>query len=381
MQSASHLIAAPSDRFKSLASETPQACHEDVVCVSPQNEALARVARSVAKLVFTENGVTYLCSGTLINDGDPASQVPYVYTAAHCIGSQAAAATLNTFWFFDAATCGGKTTTEYRHLIGGASLLQSDPLSDVTLLRLADRAPEGAWFSGWDPDPLPHGTPLIGLHHPLGDLKKIAIGQALGPTSASGGASYATAAWLAGTTERGSSGSGIFTLSGSEYLLRGGLRGGSASCASTGRVDNPANRDYYSRLDLQAPALRTWLDADVAPLEDFTDMWFDPEEPGWGMAIVQHDDGKAFVTLYAYDAEGRPTWLVMPDPSWKRAAALEGTIYRTRGPAFETPYARERFVITAAGSAQIAFGFAGRATLTVTLDGRTIVKNVRRQPL
>ena len=43
---------------------------------------------------------------------------PGLYTAAHCIGTQAAAATLNTFWFFDAAACGGKSASDYRQLTG-----------------------------------------------------------------------------------------------------------------------------------------------------------------------------------------------------------------------------------------------------------------------
>jgi hypothetical protein len=91
--------------------------------------------------------------------------------------------------------------------------------------------------------------------------------------------------------------------------LRGGLRGGSASCASTGRVDDPANRDYYSRIDLEAATLRTWLTAAPAPLDDYTDLWSDPAEPGWGLAIVQSAANRVFATWFTHDARARrPGW-------------------------------------------------------------------------
>ena len=50
--------------------------------MTPMTEAFANAARSVAKMVLTEDGATYICSGTLLNDTDPSSQVPYFCTAA-----------------------------------------------------------------------------------------------------------------------------------------------------------------------------------------------------------------------------------------------------------------------------------------------------------
>jgi lysyl endopeptidase len=381
VDSASHLTAFPASLFKSTGVGAAQTCHEDVTCVAPHNPAMAQAARSVAKLLYTENGVTYVCSGTLISDGDAASQVPYLYTAAHCIGSQAAAATLNTFWFFDSASCGGKSAPNYRQLTGGATLLYANAAGDAALLRLTDRAPEGAWFSGWDATLLEGGTPLIALHHPAGDLKKLSLGQALAATSASAGVRYTTAAWTSGSTEGGSSGSGLFTLSNGEYLLRGGLRGGSASCSSTGRVNDPANRDYYSRIDLEAPALKSWLGASIAPLDDYTDMWFNPEEPGWGLSIMQNAANRVFAAWYTYDANNQPLWIVLTETSWKTAVALEGTLYRTTGTAYDRPYDASRASARSVGTGRIEFGHNDTATLTFTVDGKTVVKAIRRQPI
>jgi lysyl endopeptidase len=381
VESASHLATRPSQLFKSSGPGAAQPCNEDVACVAPSNPAIAQASRSVAKLVYTENGATFLCSGTLINDGDGSSQVPYLFTAAHCIGSQAAAASLNTFWFYEAPQCGAKAAGGYRQLSGGATLLYSNASTDVALVRLADRAPDGAWFSGWDASPLPSGTPLVALHHPAGDLMKLSLGQALDPTPSAVGSSYVTAAWTTGSTEGGSSGSGIFTLSGGEYVLRGGLRGGSASCESAGRLGDPSNRDYYSRLDVAAPALRAWLNAAAAPLEDYTDLWWDPEEPGWGMTIIQGATNQVFATWYTYDASGQPTWLVLPGATWKSSTALEGTLFRTTGTPLGRDYEAAKFSVNPAGSGRIEFGPDGRATLAFTVDGRTIVKSIRRMAI
>jgi hypothetical protein len=376
-QAASHLFAGASQLFKASGPGAAQPCNEDVACVAPSNAAVAQASRSVAKLVYTENGATYLCTGTLINDGEVSSQVPYLFTAAHCIGSQAAAASLNSFWFYEASQCGGKSPTAYRQLSGGATLLYSNATTDAALVRLADRAPDGAWFSGWDATPVPSGTALVALHHPAGDLKKLSLGQALEPTVSAAGASYVTAAWTMGSTEGGSSGSGIFTMASGEYVMRGGLRGGSASCSSAGRIADPSNRDYYSRLDLEVTSLTAWLNS-TAPLEDYTDLWWNPDEPGWGLSIVQGATNRVLATWYTYDASGKPMWLVLTDGTWKTSTTLEGSLYRTNGTSYERAYEPGKFSVQAVGTGRIEFGPDRRATLTFIVDGRTIVKSIRR---
>jgi len=378
--SVSHLLGAPSTLFKSTGNGSAQACEENVACVASNNPALARAASAVAKLLYTDNGVSYLCTGTLVSDADGASQVPYLLTAAHCVGSQAAAASLNTFWFFESASCNGKDAATYKQLSGGATLLFADDATDVALVRLQDAAPAGAWFAGWDAGLLASGTPIVSLHHPGGDVKKVSLGRAL---DAIGTApmSFTGVAWSTGTTEGGSSGSGLFTFDGHEYVLRGALRGGSASCASSGRIDDPSNRDYYSRLDLAATPLAKWLTGPTGPLDDYAGLWFDPEEPGWGLSIVQDTAGHVFATWYAYDAESRPTWLVMPAGAWTGATTFEGALYRTRGSAFDAPYDASAFGVDTVGTLRVQFAQDGSATASFEVDGRSVVKTIRRQAL
>jgi hypothetical protein len=203
----------------------------------------------------------------------------------------------------------------------------------------------------------------------------------MGFTDGSSGGSYSTAAWLIGSTEGGSSGSGIFALANGEYLLRGGLRGGSASCTSTGRIDDPSNRDYYSRIDLEATQLRTWLSGAAQPLDDYTGMWAIPAEPGWGLSIIQDLQNHVFAALYIHDANGQPTWIVLPEVTWKSAVALEGQLYRAGGSAFDRPYDRSKSTLSSVGAARIEFAADESALITLTLDGKSIVKKVNRQPI
>ena len=368
----SHTDASPAAGFKAGGVGAAQGCHEDVACVAAINPAVAQAARAVMKIAYVRNGMGYVCTGTLLNDG-ASREVPYIYTAAHCIDSQAVAATVNTFWYFEAAQCGVATPGQYQQLSGGATLLYADTASDVALLRLADRAPAGAWFAGWDASPATAGLSVVALHHPMGDLKKLSIGDVMPDADARS----LTTGWRVGATEPGSSGSGLFTVSGNEYLLRGGLKGGSASCSTSGNLGDPSNRDEYSRIDLALPALLPWLGGAVAPIEDFGGLWYDADEPGWGVSVVQSPQGKAFVTWYTYDAEGAPRWFVAPDVAWTSTAALSATLYRGRGSAYDRTYEPSRFALQPAGALQLTFG-RGTAVARITLDGRTIEKALVR---
>ena len=72
-----------------------------------------------------------------------------------------------------------------------------------------------------------------------------------------------TVGWSAGTTESGSSGSGLFLPIGSRRYVVGQFLGGDASC------QNPGGDERYGRFDVAFHvALKTWLkpDAGSSPL-------------------------------------------------------------------------------------------------------------------
>src|SRR5688572_3262880 len=218
---------------------TAGSCNVDLAC-SPLNTSTAfrNLANSVAQMVFNDAGVLFLCTGTLLNDTDTSTQRPWFYSANHCFDTesapfktaaqmQAIANTLTTLWFFDATACNSGTVNPgWQQVGGGATFLYNNVQSDALLLRLNNEPPSGAFYAGWDANPVAVSSAQIGVHHPQGDLKKVSQGSVLRFTrwdDTSAATQYIEVRWSSGTTEGGSSGSGLFTASGSQYVLRGGL--------------------------------------------------------------------------------------------------------------------------------------------------------------
>ena len=264
LETLSHLIASPSNMGQKDIAQIGRSgsCNIDIACVSNPSTALLNAAKATAKMVFTTSAGSYLCTGTLLNS---ASGADFFYSAAHCISAQSAASTLNTYWFFDAVSCDSTAIPPYQLVTGGATLLVTDPTLDVTLLQLRQAPPSGAIRTAWNATVISTNTNLIGLHHPSGDLKKFSQGTmqgyAMGPAAYGSDArpqfgkdSFITVRWTNGTTEGGSSGSGVFTFNSAGYYeLRGGLEGGGASCAT------PTGIDRYSRMDLLYTKLAPYL--------------------------------------------------------------------------------------------------------------------------
>lgn len=242
-----------------------QPCEIDVACVTPSSAALRDAASAVAKMVFTDTlGDTWMCSGTLMSDS-LATNTPYFLSSAHCIVDAFAAATLNTYWFFDAVACGDTRVPPYVHLTEGAMLLARSDDWQWALVRLNELPPVGAYFAGWRAEPVPDFAIGTTIHHPWGDLKKWSQGSAQGydelpEPELRTGALYLVMRWDQGVTELGSSGGGLFTYfpPGGYYELRGGLWGGFSSCS------NPSEPDYVSRLDQALPYLRQYLTPNAA---------------------------------------------------------------------------------------------------------------------
>ena len=265
----SHQVVAPSHLGKLGAKDLLQigaagSCEIDLACVSPPSQALNRAAAAVAEMDFTQqDGYSYLCTGQLLNDS-VASNTPYFFTASHCIDSAYAAATLNTFWFFQAASCAGVSTPAYVQLAAGAMLLARSDDFDWALVRLNDGPPSGARFAAWRAEPIAASTPMSVLHHPEGDLLKWSAGATQGYNRYGDGSSFVAVGYRQGSTEPGSSGAGLLTWfpAGGYYEVRGGLFQGDASC------QNPLGTDDYSRLDTMLPLTRQYLTPGTLPGAD-----------------------------------------------------------------------------------------------------------------
>lgn len=231
-------------------------CERDIVCRSSPPTSFRNAANSVARMAFTEGGDSYLCTGTLLNNGNSPKK-PLFWSANHCIGSQSVASTLQTYWFYETTTCNGRTVNPgARTLSGGAYLRFNNARRDTLLLELKKQPPSGAFYAGWNSSAIPiTATAIEGIHHPAGDVKKYSLGAVTALSlNFDGQGPFYRVRWSTGVTEGGSSGSPLFTHDGNgAYQLRGGLYGGTSYCS------RPRDPDYYSRFADVYSSIRSYL--------------------------------------------------------------------------------------------------------------------------
>lgn len=72
--------------------------------------------------------------------------------------------------------------------------------------------------------------------------------------------------------------------------------------------------------------------ANGATSAQLSDMWWNPAESGWGLAIAQ-GKGSLFNVIYTYDAAGQPTWYAVTSGAWTTgfASTNVGDLFSPRG--------------------------------------------------
>src|SRR5206468_3246327 len=68
------------------------------------------------------------------------------------------------------------------------------------------------------------------------------------------------------------------------------------------------------------------------PIDDYSDIWWNANESGWGLNVAQRANGNMYATWFVYAADGSPMWYVMPGGRWTDASTFEGDVYRATGP-------------------------------------------------
>ena len=115
---------------------------------------------------------------------------------------------------------------------------------------------------------------------------------------------------------------------------------------------------------------------------NYQDLWWGAPagtESGWGVNIT-HQGETLFATWFTYGAGRRGMWLVMSNGTRTGPGTYSGTLYRTRGPAFDAePWDGSRVEVAAAGSAAFTFADADHGTFAYTLDGVSQAKAIVRQ--
>ena len=151
--------------------------------------------------------------------------------------------------------------------------------------------------------------------------------------------------------------------------------------ASTGTlsysVDGASVTKSISREVFSTPATCTFTSASRNSATNYQDLWWNPNEPGWGVNVTQQGN-VIFATLFTYDASGKGAWFVLPHADRTGTGAYRGTLYRTHGPAFN---ASPWIAATAAqvGTMSFAFTNGGIGTLDYTIDGVAVTKAIQRE--
>ena len=145
--------------------------------------------------------------------------------------------------------------------------------------------------------------------------------------------------------------------------------------------------------------------AQSVPAANYSDIWWNPDESGWGVTFTQHATShQVFAVWYTYDPRAadaaspgnyKPLWLVMPGGQWTTPTQITGPVFVTVG----TPFAQNwnpnaitntqvgtfTFNFTTPGTGTFAYNIAARTDLASTAAGFGMpsfsgIKQIQRQP-
>jgi lysyl endopeptidase len=145
-------------------------CIENASCSDTGHMGGAESA--VAHYQFVKKPYVYLCSGGLLADSDPGSEIPYFLTANHCVSRQKDANSAE-FYFDYTKPCGtdcGNAETDAIKVAGGGTILSTNSTGDYTLMQIRGAVPAGRLFLGWTNAAIAYndGAHLFRLSHPSG---------------------------------------------------------------------------------------------------------------------------------------------------------------------------------------------------------------------
>ena len=118
------------------------------------------------------------------------------------------------------------------------------------------------------------------------------------------------------------------------------------------------------------------------PLTDYTGLWYNPQQSGWGLSLFQGPTHVVFGLLFVYDSANRPEWYSLQGAHWTDSRTLAATLFRTTGPALGGSFDASQVTYAQAGTATIDFtqppGQEGRARLTYSIGNTSVTTTVVR---
>jgi hypothetical protein len=117
---------------------------------------------------------------------------------------------------------------------------------------------------------------------------------------------------------------------------------------------------------------------------DFTDLWWNPHESGWGLNIA-HQADIMYLTLYVFGSNGRATWYSVQASFTGTDSAgnlvYTGELYEVTGPWFGGLFDPKAVMVRTAGDATFRASSVQTGNLTYTVDGLVTSKDIERYTL
>ena len=242
-------------------------CNVDTVC--SEGDDWRPQIRSEARISIGGSG---LCTGTALNNTNNDGKGLFL-TAYHCGVTSSSAPSVVAYWNYENSICrtpgssssGGNGDGVLTQFNSGTIFRAGYSASDMTLVEFDDpfNPAHNVFLAGWNAGSTP-ATSAVAIHHPRGDEKRISfendpltVTSYSSSSSPGAGTHLRVADWDLGTTEPGSSGSGLFDQN---KRVVGQLHGGSAACGNN-------SPDWYGWLHkswtgggTNSSRLSNWLD-------------------------------------------------------------------------------------------------------------------------
>ncbi|MGZ5660111.1 MAG: hypothetical protein ACXWG6_02035 [Usitatibacter sp.] len=115
----------------------------------------------------------------------------------------------------------------------------------------------------------------------------------------------------------------------------------------------------------------------VVPAANYTDIWYNADESGWGVTFTQHAANTVEAVWYTYDPRApdpaspgtfKPLWLVMPGGTWTSPTSITGDVYVTLGTPFSQNWNPAAFGASKIGTFTFNFASPSAATFTYNIS-------------
>jgi hypothetical protein len=124
------------------------------------------------------------------------------------------------------------------------------------------------------------------------------------------------------------------------------------------------------------PTVCTTTSADRSSSTNYQDLWWNPNESGWGVTVA-HEGDTLFALLYVYDGNTTPRWFSMSNGGLVGTRTYSGALYTASGPPFyTTPWTTA--TLTQVGNMTFTFTDGNHGTLSYTVNGIQVVKQITR---